>query len=104
VYGGAAWLPVVARIAMPFGQSTVILSTSYRNHTNTIEPEALGEEGHRRLLADAALDERKPHTRAAEVPRCTLLRVRPRVAAKAVPSLRSDPPKRVPNLIAEGGL
>jgi hypothetical protein len=23
--GGAAWLPVVARIAMPFGQSTVVL-------------------------------------------------------------------------------
>jgi len=40
--GGAAWLPVVARIAMPFGQSTVVLSMPHRDHAARLSPSAPG--------------------------------------------------------------
>jgi len=69
--GGAAWLPVVARIAMPLGQSTVYSYATPRPR-NVTEPASLRKKGASQSLADATLDERKPQTRAAEVPRCIL--------------------------------
>jgi hypothetical protein len=77
-------LPVVACIAMPFGQSTVLLAALRCDHRCATEPFAPGERHRRRWPTALVRRRKKPQTRAAEVPRRRLC------GAPSIRCLRED--------------